>query len=157
MDDLKKEQMDTERSAEEIAWDQEFEETRSGSDFVSTISDLLALAVKIPVAIIQMPINMLPTDTRHHTRSAVREGFLAVRSLIGAIGDGIENMLSDPTDSPAPVSGPPGTWGTARYSSQQSRAGGSTEASPGKAKRIEIEDEEAPPGEGRGLRADIDY
>ncbi len=157
MDNVNKEQQDTERSAEEIAWDEEFAETKGSSDFISTVSDLLALAIKIPVAIIQMPINMLPADTRRHARSAVREGFLAARSLVGAIGDGIESLLADPSDSPAPVSGPPGTWGTARHTPQQSKVGGNTEAGSSKVKRIEVEEEEAPPGEGRGLRADIDY
>ena len=157
MDDVSRQNADTERSAEEIAWDEEFAETKEGNDFVTTMSDLLALAIKIPVAIVQIPINMLPSDTRRHARAAVREGFLAARSLVGAIGDGIENMLADPSDSPAPVSGPPGTWGTARHSPQQSRASSGAEASSGKVKRIELEDEEAPPGEGRGLRADIDY
>ena len=155
MDNTNKEQQDSERSAEEIAWDEEFAETKGGNDFATTVSDLLGLAIKIPVAIIQMPINMLPTDTRRHARSAVREGFLAARSLVGAIGDSIENMLADPADSRAPVSGPPGTWGTARYSSQQSKETNDTSSS--KVKKIELEDEEAPPGEGRGLRADIDY
>lgn len=158
MDDVSKEKADTERSAEEIAWDEEFEEAKGSNDFATTVSDLLALAIKIPVAIVQMPINMLPPDTRRHARAAVREGFLAARSLVGVIGDSIESMLADPSDSlGTPVSGPPGTWGTARHSPQQSKATGSTEASPSKVKRIELEDEEVPPGEGRGLRADIDY
>ena len=157
MDDVSKENADTERSAEEIAWDEEFADTKGSNDFVTTVSDLLALAIKIPLAIVQMPINMLPPDTRRHARAAVQESFLAARTLVGAIGDGIENMLADPSDSPAPVSGPPGTWGTARHSPQQSKASGSVDASPSKVKRIELEDEEAPPGEGRGLRADIDY
>ncbi len=157
MDEINKEKADTERSAEEIAWDEEFAETKESNDFATTVSDLLALAIKIPVAIVQMPINMLPPDTRRHAREAVREGFLAARSLVGAIGDGIENMLSDPSDSSAPVSGPPGTWGTARHSPQQSKATGNAEGSPSKVKRIELDNEEAPPGEGRGLRADIDY
>ena len=149
---------ETERSAEEIAWDQEFADTKSGNDLASTVTDLLALAVKIPLAIIQMPVNMLPTDTRRHARAAVREGFLAARSLVGAIGDGIEGMLADPSDAPAPISGPPGTWGTARYATApQQRAGGNEGASSSKVKRIEFEDEKTPPGEGRGLRADIDY
>jgi hypothetical protein len=157
MDNSNRVQPETERSAEEIAWDEEFADVRGGNDFTTTVSDLLALAVKIPIAVIQMPINMLPTDTRRHARSAVREGFLAARSLVGAIGDGIENMLADPSDSPAPVSGPPGTWGSARHGSQYSKSGGDAGASSSKVKRIEFEDEEAPPGEGRGLRADIDY
>ncbi|MEO6458229.1 MAG: hypothetical protein ABIO92_08155 [Chloroflexia bacterium] len=159
MDEISKEKADTERSAEEIAWDEEFADTKESNDFATTVSDLLALAIKIPMAIVQMPINLLPHDTRRHARSAVREGFLAARSLVGAIGDGIESILSDPSDSATPVSGPPGTWGTARHAGgpKQSKADGSAEAGPGKVKRIEIEDEEAPPGEGRGLRADIDY
>jgi len=157
MDDVSKQKAGTERSDEEIAWDEEFAETKESNDFATTLSDLLALAIKIPVAIVQMPLNMLPPDTRRHARAAVSEGFLAARSLVGAISDGIENMLSDPSDSPAPVSGPSGTWGTARHSPQQSKATGGTESGSSKVKRIEFEDEETPPGEGRGLRADIDY
>jgi len=160
MDDTNRSKDNTERSAEEIAWDEEFDSTKGSNDFAATLSDLLALAIKIPIAVVQMPINMLPTDTRRHARAAVREGFMAARSLVSALGDGIENMLADPEDSPAPVSGPPGTWGTARYGSQQSRSGGGAEAGSSKVKRIEFDDEETegpPPGEGRGLRADIDY
>ena len=153
-----------ERSAEEIAWDEEFNGTKGNTDFASILGDLAALAVKIPVAVIQMPVNMLPDETRRHARAALRESFLAVRSLLGVMGDNIESMLTeqdatgdsgDTAGTGGTVSGPPGTWGTARQG-QSSQAG--TTGTP-TVRRIEVEesDENTEPHENRGLRADIDY
>lgn len=167
MDENEKMSDPTQRSAEEIAWDQEFSDTKE-SNAATMLSDLARLAVQVPVAILQMPMNMLPDETAQHARAAAREGFLAVRSLLGAIGDGIENMLAEPgqggTNANASASGPPGTWGTARYGSQSPTTATST-----RLKRISVDDtsagdtgdETGPPSsggdEGRGLRADIDY
>jgi hypothetical protein len=152
MDDKSK----VERSAEEVAWDQEFSDTKDNSA-PSTLRNLARLAISVPVAIIRMPMAMLPAETARHTRAAARESFLAVRSLLSAIGDRIEDALSEP--GTAGVSGPPGTWGTARTSS--------TSSTSSKAKRIAIEETavEVPDTsasgmeseEGRGLRADIEY
>jgi hypothetical protein len=154
------------RTEEEVAWDAEFG-TPGGSraNYVpGVVADLAKLAVQVPVAVVQMPMALLPEDTARHARAAVREGFLAVRSLLGAIGDGIESLLADPSgDRAATVAGPPGTWGSGRQDTM-----------PAKVKRIELQDEvsergsgETGPGitidelgnstEGRGLRADIDY
>ncbi len=149
----------TERSAEEIAWDEEFRDNKDNG-VASVLSDLLVLAVKAPSALIQMPMSLLPEETARHSRAAAREGFLAVRSLLGAIGDGIENLLAEPEGKAgAAVQGPPGTWGTARQKPSASSAASS------KVKRIEIGGDAEPPapvegvesGEGRGLRADIEY
>ena len=164
MDDKDKDTT-SERSAEEIAWDEEFSDTRD-TNLASTLGDLLVLAVKIPVAIIQMPMTLLPEETTRHARAAARESFLAVRSLLGAIGDGIENMLAEPADRGATVSGPAGTWGTGRTAqpafSRRSKTAG-------RVQKIEVsQDETEPTGlpapseetgevEGRGLRADIEY
>lgn len=154
-----------ERSAEEIRWDEEFADSVQDpkeSDLAATVADLLKLAVSIPVALIQMPMNMLPEETARHTRAAAREGFLAVRSLLGAIGDGIEGMLTEPNGNAAStVSGPQGTWGSARQHSIYTPGSSSR----GNARRIEVsdgsdsgeEDEESSGEEGRGLRADINY
>ena len=154
------------RTEEEVAWDAEFGTpggTRN-SDIPGVLADLARLAIQVPVAIVQMPLAMLPDDTARHARSAAREGFLALRALLGAIGDGIENLLADPSGSkPATVAGPQGTWGTGRQA-----------VLPAKVKRIEVQDEVSEKGsaetgtgasidelgnstEGRGLRADIDY
>jgi hypothetical protein len=127
-------------------------------------------------------MSVLPQDTRRHARAAAREGFLAVRSLLSAIGDGIEEMLSEPAgeaSTGAVRSGPAGTWGTVPSSEPAftavtwPAATGTTGS--GKVRRIELSDEdnESTPGdsaevagnapeesearEGRGLRADIDY
>ncbi len=152
------------RSAEEIAWDEEFSNMKGSSpDIAAGMADLLALAVKVPVALIQMPLNMLPPEAARHARTAAREGFLAVRSLLGALGDGIEGLLAEANDQPSStVSGPQGTWGTARQSTLPSGI-----APSGKAKKIEVSDDSTPAvaispaemesTEGRGLRADIDY
>jgi hypothetical protein len=159
-----------ERSDEEIAWDEEFAETRRDTDVVGTLGDLARLVVQVPIALVQMPMNMLPQDTRRHARAAVREGFLAVRSLLSAVGDGIEEILAEPVGSGTPTtvrSGPPGTWGTAP-SEQSPFATGALSSS--KVKRIELSEDEgtggggsntstedAEPRESRGMRADIDY
>ncbi len=162
----------SERSEEEVSWDAEFatmDETKENG-FPTMLSDLAKLIAQIPTALVQLPMYMLPEDTAKHARAAAREGFLALRSLLGAIGDGIEDLLSDePTGNAAPtVAGPQGTWGNARYGSSPSST------PPGRARRIEVSDEvsERSGGqgeptitiddlpqqqEGRGLRADIDY
>jgi hypothetical protein len=160
-----------ERSAEEIAWDREFNDTRDS--ITATVSDLAKLAVRVPVALIRMPSVMLPPDTRRHARAAARESFLAVRSLMSAIGDRIEDMLAEPAvDTRGTVGGPPGTWGTARqtvYSTTTATtttpsAPATTTSTSTRVKRIEVtEESQAPlsddeqPPQDRGLRADIEY
>jgi hypothetical protein len=169
MDDQDK-NPEIERSDEEIAWDEEFADTPRDSNVLGTLGDLARLVVQVPVALVQMPMNMLPQDTRRHARAAVREGFLAVRSLLSAVGDGIEEILAEPAGSATPTtvrSGPPGTWGTAP-SEQSPFATGTLSSS--KVKRIELSEDEgtgggqsntspedAEPRESRGMRADIDY
>ena len=149
-----------ERTAEEVAWDEEFKDSERSDSVASTLGGLAALAVRIPVALVQASVELVPDETRRHTRAAARESFLAMRSLLGAMGDGIERMLTEPEDRqtrpPTTVSGPPGTWGTARAT----RATDTTS----KARRISVEDTDAngtsndgETREGRGLRADIDY
>lgn len=158
------------RSAEEAAWDEEFNNTKGRSGVGSTLGEVAKLTVQVPGAVASMTASMFPEDTRRHARAAVREGFLAVRSLLGAIGDGIENALSD-KDAPASprqplsTSGPAGTWGTAPSTASPTSTGA-------RARRIEIsdldstatpapttstgDDEDDAPDE-RGLRAEIDY
>lgn len=157
-----------ERTEEEVAWDAEFGTPGSSRDnnVTGVIGDLARLAIQVPVALVQMPLSMLPDDTARHARASVREGFLAVRSLLGAIGDGIESLLADPSAGQrSTVSGPAGTWGTGR----QAQA-----TTPTRVQRIEVQDEVSETGsgetgtritiedvdnstEGRGLRADIEY
>lgn len=162
-----------ERSEEEIAWDKEFLEEKPES-FGSALVDIVKLAVKVPLAILQMPMSLIPEETARHTRAAVRETFLAFRSLLSAIGDGVENALAEP-------SGPDGTWGTGP-SQRRSSASPSTDTSAvstasspqtgSRSRRIEWSDDDAEDGgdatrvaegeegegdETRGLKADIDY
>jgi hypothetical protein len=105
------------RSAEEMAWDDEFK-NENVSYIGPDLRRLGRLAVRLPQALLEVPAALVPDETRRHARAAVRESFLAVRSLLGAIGDGIEDMLADPAPatSSATVQGPPGTWGTGRAS-----------------------------------------
>lgn len=163
-------QTGAEKSAEEVSWDKEFSSpTESAANNIgSTLADLGQLLVQVPAAIISMSNVMFPEDTRRHARAAARESFLTVRSLLAAVGDGIEGLLAEPSESDsgskpkATVSGPAGTWGTARAGGG---ASGSTAGN--KSRRIEISDTEdsstndsADNGdvpEDRGLRADIDY
>jgi hypothetical protein len=163
-----------ERSAEEVAWDQEFAEPKK-NDFLSGVSEFAKLAVQVPVTIVTTPFRLIPEETTRHGRAALREGFLAVRSLLGAVGDGIERLLADPGEQAPEAGGPDGTWGTRHEARKQ---GGS--ATGGKARRIElsdsdetspvdmegqaqeaisaqVEEEDEEVGEGRGLRADIEY
>lgn len=173
-------QTGAERSAEEVAWDEEFSTpSKNTADSIgATLADLGQLLVQVPAAIISMSNVMFPEETRRHARAAARESFLTVRSLLGAVGDGIEDLLAesgegDHKPQKATVSGPAGTWGT-------TKAGGGTSGSTAgnKSRRIEISDTEAgattsDSGSGaaqqpssaddsdlpedRGLRADIDY
>lgn len=156
------------RSEEEIAWDAEFADMndRSDTNVASVLGDLAKLVVQVPMALIQMPMAMLPEDTARHARAALREGFLAVRSLVGAVADGVESLLAEPSAGKPPVKGPQGTWGSARQTTS-----GVGAPPPGKVRRIEVSDE-VPESSGsdarseqgdmnlpedRGMRADIDY
>ena len=155
-----------ERTQEEVSWDAEFANMndKRGSG-PRLLNDMTRVMTRVPGAVARMPMDVIPDDTAMHARAAVREGFLAFRSLLSAIADGVEGMLGEPSGKKASVSGPQGTWGSARYSSTSSTP-------PGKARRIEVSDEvsertgegegtvtidELGDQEGRGLRADIDY
>ena len=87
------------RTDEEVAWDAEFGTPGRSrtAEIPGVIADLAKLAVQVPIALVQMPMALLPNDTARHARAAVREGFLAVRSLFSAIADGVEGLLSDPS------------------------------------------------------------
>src|SRR5882672_9418741 len=99
-----------ERTAEEVAWDEEFKESRSRG-MASDLGDAMRFAVRLPGALLS---GVVPDETARHARA--RESFLALRSLLGVIGDTIEDMLAEPGAPPnaATVKGPPGTWGTGR-------------------------------------------
>lgn len=141
------------RSEEEISWDAEFadmEEPRA-SGVTGTLGDLAKMIAQVPAALVQLPMALLPEDTQKHARTALLEGFLAVRSLLDAVGDGIEGALGgQPSTKTATSGGPEGTWGTRRY--------GSASTPPGKAQRIEIQDEvsESGGGDGSGMHITID-
>ncbi len=169
---------DEQRSEEEVAWDQEFKDVKQ-MGFAESLADMAKLAVKVPVAILQMPLSIIPEETARHTRAAIRETFLAFRSLLGAVGDGIENMLADPEPTD-------GTWGRGPKAQAQDAAASTPTSSTdtaapktgGKSRRIALSDESDIPQpsteetdsgtttspeedveatENRGLRADIDY
>jgi hypothetical protein len=105
----------SERTADERAWDAEFREEQPQSGWASDVKGLVKFAVRLPVALIQMPMALVPDETARHARRAAHESFLAFRTLMSAMGDGIERMLEQPADAPVPgeVQGPAGTWGTA--------------------------------------------
>ncbi|MFL5732009.1 MAG: hypothetical protein ACJ78Q_02315 [Chloroflexia bacterium] len=116
------------RTAEEMAWDEEFADN-SRSGLGSNVRDVASLVVRIPRAMVEVATGMLPPETVRHSRAAVRESFLAVRSLVSAAADGVEEMLSDSgTSGTSTVQGPGGTWGTGRAT---------TTTSP-KVKRIDV-------------------
>ena len=169
MDDMNKNTASSasQRSEEEMAWDAEFAnmEEPKGGGVAGTFESVAKTLVKLPAALIQLPMAILPEETQKHARAAVLESFLALRSLLSAVGDGIEGALSEAGDKKGAYEGPQGTWGSGRYS-----------GSPGKVQRIEVLDEVSESGggdgsgtritiddlgddsaEGRGLRADIDY
>src|SRR6187431_1242369 len=129
-----------ERSDEEVAWDKEFQEERQEEGFGSAIVDIVKLAVKVPIALLQMPLSLIPQETARHTRAAFRETFLAFRSLLSAVGDGIESVLSEPDNA-----GPDGTWGAGpshRASASSSASSATTSSTGSRSRRIEWSDEE---------------
>jgi hypothetical protein len=162
------------KSDEELSWDAEFAnmDDQKAEGYPAMLADLGRLIIEVPRALVQMPLAILPEETARHARAAVREGFLAFRSLVGAFGDGIENMLAEPATKPT-TAGPAGTWGSGRHSTATASSPTGTPAQ-GRARRIELSDEVSERGgggdgqptitidelgdqEGRGLRADIDY
>ena len=126
-----KKAQDPGRTAEEVAWDEEFKES-AAPGLTSDLSNLVRFAVRLPGALLS---SVVPEDTARHARAAARESFLALRSLLGAIGDNIETALYEPASpsSTPTVKGPPGTWGTGR----------TTQPTPilGKGRRIEVSED----------------
>jgi len=128
------------RTPEEIAWDEEFADTNKRG-LTSDLRGLLAFAAKLPRALMEVPMSIIPDETARHARAAALESFLAVRSLLSAVGDNIESMLAEPGTGPGStptVQGPEGTWGTGRA------------APPAKVKRIEVSSETIEPATGPG-------
>ena len=134
-----------EPTPDELAWDQEFKDEAPASGSSNIGSDLASLAVfalRLPGALVS---SIVPDETVQHSRAAARETFLALRSLLGAVGDRVEDMLADPapkTPGTTPVQGPAGTWGTGR--SSESGLSLRPTSSP-KVKRINVSDEPEPP------------
>jgi hypothetical protein len=163
------------KSDEELSWDTEFAnmDDPKGRSYSGMLGDLAGLVVRVPRALLQLPLALLPDETARHARAAAHEGFLAFRSLVAAVGDGIESLLVEPRGARPTVSGPAGTWGTGRSGTASSASSPGGANPPGKARRIELNDEVSERGggdgqptiniddlsdqEGRGLRADIDY
>lgn len=104
-------------TAEEMAWDEEFKSdntTQPGGNLTSDLVSAATFVARLPGAILS---SIVPEETTQHGRAAVREGFLALRSLLAAVGDRIEEMLAEPegtTVNETIVQGPPGTWGSGR-------------------------------------------
>jgi hypothetical protein len=140
------------RTPEEVAWDEEFADIRRSS-LGSDLRGAMLFAAKAPRALIRVPMRIVPEETTRHARAAALESFLAVRSVLSAIGDSIENVLAGSdlgTDRPPTLRGPEGTWGTGVTSGSGSGSaagrGGSrtaptpTATSSGKVKHIEVSD-----------------
>lgn len=110
-----------ERTEEEVAWDEEFKDDKQTSA-TSDLTNLVRFAVRLPGAILS---NVVPEETARHARAAAREGFLAVRTLVGALADNIEEMLAEPDNraNTTTVKGPPGTWGTGRSATAPAQRG----------------------------------
>src|SRR3954466_272575 len=76
------------RTAEEIAWDEEFRsETTRGR--MADMRGAVRFATRLPGAFAEASGSIIPEEVVRHARASVREGFLAFRSLFGAISDGI--------------------------------------------------------------------
>ena len=123
------------RTDEELAWEEEFKSGSNGG-LGGTVRGAVRFATRLPIALVEVPLEFVPSETRRHAKAAVRETFLAVRSLFGAMADTVEGVLSDPNAvTVTTVQGPPGTWGTARSSA-------SSTTSSTKVKRIQVTEEE---------------
>jgi len=93
-----------ERSQEEVSWDAEFANMndKRGSG-PRLLNDMTRVMTRVPGAVARMPMDVIPDETAMHARAAVREGFLAFRSLLSAIADGVEGMLGEPSGKKASV------------------------------------------------------
>src|SRR3954454_20135249 len=104
-----------EPTPEELAWDKEFKEetvTHTAGSLLSDVSSMAMFAVRLPGAVVAATV---PEETVRHSRAALRESFMAVRSLLAGVGDCIEEMLAEPEDTTGQtVQGPAGTWGSGR-------------------------------------------
>jgi hypothetical protein len=58
------------------------------------VGNILKQVFRFQVGLVTLPINLLPSKARYHAKNSIKEGFLAVRSLVDGVNDGIEDTLT---------------------------------------------------------------
>jgi len=61
---------------------------------VGGVGNLVGQVVRLQFGLLTLPLNLLPTRSRYHAKNAIREGFLAIKSLVDEVTEGIDNGLS---------------------------------------------------------------
>ncbi len=58
------------------------------------VADVVSQVVRLGFGVATLPLNLLPNRSRYHAKNSIREGFLAVKTLIDDVTDGIDTGLS---------------------------------------------------------------
>src|SRR5689334_3311968 len=74
---------------------EEFENIgRSASRTIGGVGNLVGQVVRLQFGLLTLPLNLLPARARYHAKNSVREGFLAVKTLVDEVTEGIDEGLS---------------------------------------------------------------
>ena len=58
-------------------------------------ADLLEHLIRVPAALAQIPLQMMPDDAATHARNAASEGFKAVKTLLDTITTQVDQAIAD--------------------------------------------------------------
>ncbi len=65
---------------------------------VGGVGNLIGQVIRLQFGLLTLPLNLLPEKSRYHAKNSVREGFLAIKSLVDEVTDGIDDGLNRSMD-----------------------------------------------------------
>ncbi|NWJ45728.1 MAG: hypothetical protein HXX08_07605 [Chloroflexi bacterium] len=65
----------------------------STGNLIGTVSNFAKQLVNLGLGVGTIPLKLLPAASRYHTKNAVHECFLAVRSVVDGFNETIDNTL----------------------------------------------------------------
>jgi hypothetical protein len=67
---------------------------RAAGRAIGGVGNLLGQVVRLQFGLVSLPLNLLPAKSRYHAKNSVREGFLAIKTLVDDVTNGIDSGLS---------------------------------------------------------------
>ncbi len=71
---------------------------RFGSGLGTNVGNLVKQVARLQFGLLTLPLNILPTNSRYHAKKAIHEAFLAVKTLVDDVNNGIEHTLTHSMD-----------------------------------------------------------